>query len=112
MCIRDINLPLEYVVGKQWSSRFEIVAPNGQRGEATWNFKITRKETIQIGAGSFDAYRMEGNGGNTLGHLSKRTLWLAPERSRVPLAHEETTQWFGRIIVAERIELLESSAIT
>lgn len=104
------QFPTDYVVGKRWSTRYAAILPKGTAVEASFDYTITSKETLRTDVGTFDTYRIDGSGGNTLGQTAKRTIWVAPERWRVPLAFEETSGRMGRVLIADRVELVAANA--
>ena len=57
------DIPLEYVVGKRWTTRFDLLTSAG--GTVELNLKIAARETITVPAGKFDCFRIESRGVNT-----------------------------------------------
>ena len=47
---------------KKWSTRFKVNNPNGLTAENEIEFKVVAREQITVPAGSFDAFRVEGEG--------------------------------------------------
>jgi len=104
------EVPLEYIVGKRWSTRFDVI---GDRGTADFDFRIAGRETITVPAGSFDCFRIEGRGVNT--HTFRPpvdislTFWRAPAQVRRHIRMEEkkwhrqqVTSWERRELVSYR----------
>ena len=70
--------PAEFQVGKKWIAAFQ-----GTERGVTWNtvhnMQIVKRETITVPAGTFDTFRIEGEGANiTLGIRGEMTRWLVP----------------------------------
>jgi uncharacterized caspase-like protein len=119
----------EYSIGKKWTTRFRVTRPlEGGRGTGTAaknslireeqfeiNFRVVSKETITVPAGTFDAWRVEGDGFMVRQNATQRYIyWIAPDRVRRMLAWEFVSK--GRIsylgIVAFRHELVAYSQRT
>ena len=85
------DIPLEYVVGKRWSTRFDV-SGSGQ-GTNNMEFRIAAREKVTVPAGTFDCFRIEGHGYNDSpfrpGTVEVTlTIWRAPEVVRRPIAQE------------------------
>jgi len=85
--------PLEFAVGRNWSTRFSGIKPQGGRSSSLeFEFRITGKERVVVPAGEFDCFVVEGDStgvndlGSPLNTRSKR--WFAPDRVRRPVAME------------------------
>jgi len=93
--------PLEYAVGRKWTTRFTVTSPKGTRSESHFNFRITGRERITVPAGTFECFVIEGEGyaiseyGFRIDLALKR--WMAPERVRRPIASEQYRKVAGRI---------------
>jgi uncharacterized caspase-like protein len=93
--------PLEYAVGRKWTTRFTTTNARGGRSESHFNFRITGRERITVPAGTFDCFVIEGEGyaitefGFRVDLGLKR--WMAPERVRRPIASEQYRKVAGRI---------------
>jgi uncharacterized caspase-like protein len=106
--------PLEFAVGKRWTTRFGVARGEEQVGVATMSFKIVAREMITVPAGKFDCYRIEGRGynvGTGRGSELSYTYWTDPDQVRRPIAMEEFRRGMPasgptRIDVDERIELV------
>ena len=102
------DIPLEYVVGKRWSSRFDLIA--GGNGTVDLDFRIAARESLTVPAGTFDVYRVEGRGYNTSPFRPAQevsvTYWRAPGRVRRWVAMEEKHYFQGNLQVWERQELV------
>ena len=73
------------------------------------------REDVTVGAGAFNAFRIEGSGVNVgplpNGQIGRVELehrhWVAPDKLRVPtVIFEETYRFGGRIVRAVRSELV------
>jgi len=100
----------EYALGKKWSTRYKITYPNGQTGEFEVDFRVVARERITVPAGTFDAFRVEGEGWGRgwFGSLStKPKYWIAPGIRR-PVASDEFRRSTkgGNVIANERRELV------
>ena len=88
--------PLEYVVGKQWSTQYRITTLDGNSGRTEMDLRIAARETITVPAGTFNAFRIEGRGifQQESGRVEITTLrkWVAPDRLRREVAMEETRE--------------------
>lgn len=101
--------PLEFAVGKRWSSRFFVTPPNGSRGVAELDHRIVAREKITVPAGTFDAFRVERWGWATRVAFPIRyegTAWYAPDKLRRPVVIEESRRNDRKIIQADRLELV------
>ena len=101
--------PLEYAIGKRWSSRFTVTFPNGLTSTNDVDGHIATREKITVPAGTFDAFRIEVRGVIVApkGVLrSELNAWRAPDLVRVPLVREEIRKAGGRTVYAERTELV------
>jgi hypothetical protein len=99
--------PAEYTVGKRWTARYRVKGKDGNEWSTEYVFKVVGKEKIALPAGEFDAFRVEGQGSNTLGGRLQFTYWVAPDRVRRPLATDFTSTGSrtGKVYVNERFEL-------
>ena len=101
----------EYSVGKRWPARFQRILPDGRKFDVEYDFRVTTKEQIQVPAGSFDAFRIQGSGwtqaNNGSGSIQLRSAyWIAPG-VRSAIAWETLNRHsIGRILASERQELV------
>ena len=103
-------VPLEYSVGRRWSTRFVVQHPTRGEIHSDFDLRIAARERISVPAGTFDAFRIEADGGatSTTGVLRiKITTWMAPAQVRRFVARDDLrTVAGGRVIRnAERLEL-------
>lgn len=104
------HIPLEYSVGKKWSTRYNVILKNGRTGHIEMDLRIVAKEQITVPAGTFDAFRIEGRGwtyglkgrNETLEH----NYWRAPTIVRRPIVFEEIRRIGSKIVMSERHELV------
>ncbi len=98
----------EYAIGKKWLTRYKITYRNGTTGEFALEFKVVAREKVTVPAGTFDAFRVEGEGWGRgqFGSISvKPKYWIAPG-IRCPVAREEFRRHMsGKVIANERMEL-------
>jgi hypothetical protein len=100
-------LPLEFVVGKRWTTRYTVTAPNGRKGEAEMQARVLARERVTVPAGTFNTFRIEWNSrrlnadGSTVTHA-----WFAPDKVRRPVRREEVRTLSGKERSAERTELV------
>ena len=95
--------PAEYAIGRKWTTRFDWA----NEGPIEVSLRIVGKETISVPAGTFDVFKIEGEGEQLGlgGGRWKHVSWVAPEISRRPVAMETIIENHGRRLVAERCEL-------
>jgi hypothetical protein len=71
-------LPAEYQVGKKWTATFSHVV-NRLTSSVYYHLQIVKRETVTVPAGTFDAFRIEGDGWNvTAGSHAEMRMWLVP----------------------------------
>ena len=80
----------EYSVGKKWRTVYEGIGRKGGANEWSIDLKVTKRESITIGAGTFDAFKIEGSGSNRNGIQFQITYWVAPDKVRACLVYEHT----------------------
>ena len=106
------QFPLEYAVGKRWTTRFESTTPQGATGTSVLDLQIAARERITVPAGTFDAFRIEGVGytkGLPVGQIVMLPkYWMAPGQVRWPIRTEDHRKLVqgGRILAATRSELV------
>ncbi len=98
----------EYSVGKKWTTRYEGMLRNGDPEVFSVDFKVVGKERITVPAGTFDAFKIEGDGWmRNKGANRKVTYWIAPDQVRAVVAIEvEVYKVGGKYIVTDREELV------
>jgi hypothetical protein len=108
------QFPLEYAVGKRWTSRYTYTTGKGEAGRAEASLVIGTRESITVPAGSFDTFRVDsraiiegiGPGGRNVETLIK--FWMAPALLRRWVAYDELRRVMGtgNILEASRQELV------
>ena len=106
--------PLEYAIGKKWSTRFESSRGGKLIGSVMLHFRVVARETITVPAGTFDCFRIEASGVNRLpgrpDFETSAVRWEAPGRVRMAVAKEEVRRRvvMGHVktLYADRIELV------
>jgi len=105
--------PLEYALGKRWTTRFEgPIQFDGSPGEFNFDFQITAREAVSVPAGTFNAFRLEARGtvASRYGIApQERRLWVAPDKMRRYIASEATSRTRAGFNLAERLELVSFS---
>ena len=91
--------PLDYVVGKQWTTQFRITTPRGATGRNEMYLRIVAREPITVPAGTFNAFRIEGHGvfeveGGGV-EVTMLTKWAVPDQLRREVAMQETRERSG-----------------
>jgi uncharacterized caspase-like protein len=95
------DLPLEYAVGRRWTTRFQTVNLKGVASRSYFEFKITGRERITVPAGTFECFVVEGEGyainENNFSIRLGLKRWMAPGQVRRPVAAEQFRKVEGRI---------------
>jgi hypothetical protein len=101
--------PAEFQVGRQWSTRYEGDNPQVGRISFELSMRIAAREKVTVPAGTFDAFRIDGEGvryGGKMPHRIRSKVWIAPEKVRRFVLREEG-RTAGRFTeMAERQELV------
>ena len=102
----------EYSVGKKWSTRFKVTVPSGATGTTEIEFKVVARERVTVPAGTFEAYKVEGQGwGSALlsptgGTINLQTkYWIAPGIRRAIANETLRKHSSGKVLNNERQEL-------
>ena len=99
-------IPAELQVGKKWTAAFRRTK-KGVDSNAYYDMQITRRETISVPAGSFDTFRIEGQGWNTtFGSRIEARIWLVPGLNFAIRRELVTRDRRGRFQQTERHELV------
>ncbi|MDP2134269.1 MAG: caspase family protein, partial [Sulfuritalea sp.] len=70
--------PAEFQIGKKWTAAFRLTQ-KGNTSSAYYDIEIVKRETITVPAGTFDTFRIEGNGwNNTMGSKLGYKAWVVP----------------------------------
>lgn len=94
------DLPLDYAIGKKWTARYSVRNAKGGTSDSEMTFRISRRETVTVPAGTFDCFVIQGSGWSfTETGLRIRVgwkRWMAPDRVRVPIINERFRKVTGR----------------
>jgi uncharacterized caspase-like protein len=103
------QFPAEFQLGRQWTTRYKGENRNIGVFTIELNLRIAARETITIAAGTFDTFRIDGNGvrfGGNFAQPIRVKTWFAPDRVRRFVLREEIrTGGRGQYALAERTEL-------
>ena len=98
--------PAEFQIGKKWTAAFHL-SKNDKSSNAYYDMQIVRRETISVPAGSFDTFRIEGEGWNTtFGNRIEVKLWLVPGLNFAIKSESIARGKKGRFKRSERHELV------
>lgn len=104
----------EYAVGKKWVTRFKV--DHGKfLSENEFEFRVVGREKITVPAGTFDAFRVEGDGWSNGtwavgGSIKlKSTYWISPGIRRTVAGEMFKRHSSGKILNNERRELIAYS---
>ncbi len=105
--------PLEFAVGKRWTTRYGTSRGGTDMGWAETDFRIVGRERVTVPAGTFDAFRVEASTfvGNNDGSSREGTVtyWMQPSRVRRVIIHDEKVWEVAagqrRVLIDRRIEL-------
>ena len=101
--------PAEFQLGRQWVTRYSGEHRTMGRFTAEMSMRIAARETISVGAGSFDTFRVDGSGvifGGRVPQQVRTRAWYAPGKVRRFVLREEfRTGGRGQYSMAERTEL-------
>jgi uncharacterized caspase-like protein len=116
--------PLEYAVGKKWTTRYSVRNAKGRTSDSEMTFRIDRRETVTVPAGTFDCFVVEGSGWSFTETGLRIRLgwrrWMAPDRVRLAVINERTRrvtgrsgarrrEWQAKVLQNDRQELVEYS---
>jgi hypothetical protein len=100
--------PQEFSVGKHWTTRYLATSPRGIVYDTEANIRIVARESVIVGAGTFDAFRIEA-GAVAAGPAERVNIvtrsWYAPEVLRRVVAYETRRTLGQRVLLAIRLEL-------
>jgi len=98
----------EYSVGRRWTTIFRATNRADEEDEWSLDLKVVAREPVTVPAGTFDAFKVEGNGFvRGRGFRIQMNYWVAPDRVRPFIAQEMTVHGQGkRFRKADRIELV------
>jgi hypothetical protein len=98
--------PAELQVGRKWTAAY-ILTKSGSASNAYLDLQIARREKVSVPAGTFEAFRIEGQGWNkTFDTQLEVRLWLVPGLN-FPVKREVVNRnRKGHLKVTERHELV------
>jgi hypothetical protein len=98
--------PAELQVGRKWTAAFKGTE-DGRANSVSFDLHITRRETVSVPAGKFEAFRVEGHGWNwTNGHRLELTMWLVPGLNFLVKYEHLVRTHRGQLVKTERHELV------
>jgi hypothetical protein len=98
--------PAELQIGRKWTAAFRRTQ-NGKTTNAYYDMHIAARETITVPAGSFDCFRIDGEGWNiTNSARLELKLWLVPGINSPIRRDFMTRNRFGQFGQTERNELV------
>jgi hypothetical protein len=102
-------VPVDFTVGRRWNTRFVAtsVATN-YTYDVNLDLRVAGRERITVPAGTFDAFRIEGEGWDRHEKGPRQWIvrrWHAPQQVRHFLISEITIQSGSRIFSSRRAEL-------
>ncbi|MCX7170851.1 MAG: caspase family protein, partial [Proteobacteria bacterium] len=89
------NIPVEFAVGKQWTTRYRVTMPQGQSHGVEVNYVIVSRAPLSVPAGTFNTFLIEGIGTTWTPKGKVEVImkfWWDPQVVRRPIAREETRQ--------------------
>lgn len=98
----------EYSLGRKWTTTYRGTRRDLVPDVWTITFKVVAREPVTVPAGTFDSFKVEGDGYITeRGNRLQITYWIAPEKLRSFVALEQRTRGRrGRLTVTDRTELV------
>ncbi|MDO8788283.1 MAG: caspase family protein [Sulfuritalea sp.] len=98
--------PAEFQVGKKWTAAFHR-SKNDKTSNIFFDMQIVKRETITVPAGTFDTFRIEGEGWNiTRGNRREVKFWLVPNLNFPVRSESVTRNKRGQFVKTERRELV------
>ena len=98
--------PSEFQIGKKWNAAFNGIV-NGIRSNGYYDLQIVKRETISVPAGSFDTFRIEGEGWSiSTGSRLEVRLWLVPGLNFSIRYESIGRNRYGRLFRTERLDLV------
>jgi hypothetical protein len=86
----------EYRVGRKWNTTYRGTRRDLNPDVWSLDFKVVARESITVPAGTFDAFKVEGDGYvSSRGNHFRITYWIAPDKVRSFIALEETKSGGG-----------------
>ena len=76
-----LYVPADLAVGKRWRTAFTLTPSNGSAWTTFWDFQVEALEEVQVLAGTFQAFKVVGNGEaryRNKTRLMSQTNWVDP----------------------------------
>jgi hypothetical protein len=70
-------VPAELQVGKKWRAAYQVLRGGVRQTPSTMDYVISVREKVVVPAGTFEAFRIDGDG-TSEGHHLKESLWVLP----------------------------------
>ncbi len=101
----------EYSVGKRWSARWQRISGDWPARDVSFDFRVVARENITVPAGTFDAFKIEGQGwtrtNDGAGSINLQSrYWVAPGVPRYIVNETINRHMQGRVLASERQELV------
>ncbi len=104
-------VPAELYVGRKWTAAWKQDHPRAGKRRTKLNFRIGAFESIEVPAGKFQAFRIDGEGwaNDNFGSMSiERREWLVPGLN-FALRGEMIVRRGNRLVGTDRLELVSLS---
>ncbi len=90
----------EYSVGKRWSARYQRISADWAGRDVNYEFRVVAREQVTVPAGTFDAFKIEGQG------------WTSTNDGRFPI-QLQARYWIAprvrRAVVFENLNRVQNS---
>ena len=103
------GMPVEFQVGKKWSSRSDITFADGKTYNLQSEAKIIGRETVTVPAGTFQTYVVRNTVYSTTGNSAIQTFWVDP-RYGAAVKFEDVNRRGSHIVRSNRHELIALKA--
>ena len=103
------GMPVEFQVGKKWSSRSDITFTDGKTYNLQSEAKIIGRETITVPAGTFQTYVVRNTVFSTTGNSAVQTFWVDP-RYGAAVKFEDVNRRGSHIVRSNRHEMIALKA--
>jgi hypothetical protein len=104
-------VPVELYVGRKWTAAWKQDHPRAGKRTVEMSFRIGAFETVEVPAGKFQAFRIDGNGwaNDNFGSLSiEQRAWLVPGLN-FGIRGESIMRRGSRLVQTDRLELVSLS---
>ena len=103
--------PVEFQVGKKWSSRSIQQGIDGNPYQLQMDAKVVGRETITVPAGTFQTYVLETVVYVSNGSVNRTKFWVDPRYGNAIRSEEIARNRFGHIFRSDRRELVAINAV-